>query len=166
MVARTWRRRASPAAHAIAQMPDSFQALLRQYEGSPIGPVLAGTFTDLWASSLLPKRTKALMFAVIAQGLNCGLSRNEACAVLAAEGLSQADVDAILAHLGGPGVSADEAALLAFARDSIWYEPQQIQRKAQALHRLLGAPRFVEALGVVSFGNAVCRLAAVMLDGR
>jgi len=163
-VTRRWRTRASAAPHPIARMPASFQALLRVYEGSPIGPVLAETFADLWDSPILPKRTKALMFAVIAQGLGCPLSRDEACALLLADGFQAEKIATVLSHLGGEGLADDDAALLGFARDSIWYEPQPIQKRARALHQRLGPARFVEALGVVSFGNAVCRLAAVMLE--
>jgi AhpD family alkylhydroperoxidase len=164
MVARSikrWRRRGQPAPAASAG-PGSFPDLLGVYQGSPIGPVLAGTFGDLWNSTILPRRSKALMLAVVAQGLGCSISRAEACAVLAADGWSEAKVADILSHLGGAELSADENALMSFARDTIWYEPAQIQRRARQLHERIGTARFVEALAVTSIGNAVCRLAAVM----
>lgn len=158
-----WRRRGAPAAAARSE-PGSFPDLLRAYQGSPIGPLLADTFRDLWNSPILPRRSKALMLAVIAQGLGCSISRTEAGTVLAAEGWSEAKVADILSHLGGPDLDVDEHALLSFARDTLWYEPAQIQRRARQLHERIGTPRFVEALAVASFGNAVCRLAAVMSE--
>ena len=158
-----WRRRGQPAPPA-SSAPGSFPDLMRAYQGSPIGPVLADTFRDLWNSAILPRQSKALMLAVIAQGLGCSISRTEAWAVLAADGWSEAKMAGILSHLGGAELDADENALLSFARDTIWYEPAQIQRRARQLHERIGTARFVEALAVTSLGNAVCRLAAVMSD--
>jgi AhpD family alkylhydroperoxidase len=160
-IVKGWRRRgaAAPPAQAGA---GSFPALMDAYRGSPIGPVLAETFRDLWGSTVLPRRSKALMLAVIGQGLECSLSRGEACAVLAAEGWPEGKVSDILSHLGGPDLGAEDTALLAFARDTLWYEPAQIQRRARTLHAQIGTAKFVEALAVASIGNAVCRLAAVM----
>ncbi len=102
------------------------------------------------------------MFAVVARGLGCQSSSAEMAAVLEAESLAPADSEQILAHLSGPGVSADEAALLAFARDTIWYEPMQIQRRARELRERLSAAQFVEAVGVASLANALCRLRAAL----
>ncbi len=156
-----WRRRGAAAPPARSE-PGSFPGLLDAYRGSPIAPVLAETFRDLWSSAILPRRSKALMLAVIGQGLGCSISRGEACAVLAAEGWSEARVSAVLSHLGSPDLGADENALLSFARDTLWYEPAQIQRRARQLREQIGTAKFVEALAVASIGNAVSRLAAVM----
>ncbi len=158
---RGWRKRGQPA--AFARPPEGpFAELLLQYEGSPIGPALASTLDGLWASPILSRQCKALMFAVIGHGLGCQSSCEEVTHVLEAEGLSPADAEQILAHLGGPGLNADESALLAFARDTIWYEPIQIQRRARELSERLSPAQFVEALGVVSLANSVCRLCAAL----
>jgi alkylhydroperoxidase family enzyme len=155
------RKRGQPA--AFARPPGgAFSGLLLQFERSPIGPVLASALDDMWASPILSRRTKALMFAVVGRGLGCQRSSDEIARFLAAEGVAQADAERILAHLGGPDVGADEAALLAFARDSIWYEPIEIQRRARELRARLSAAQFVEALGVVSLANALCRLRAAL----
>ena len=124
--------------------------------------MLASALDDLWASPILSRRTKALMFAVIGRGLGCQSSGKEIAGFLEAEGLTPADAEQTLAHLGGPGMDADEAALLAFARDTIWYEPIQIQRRARELRQRLSAAQFVEAIGVVSLANALCRLRAAL----
>jgi len=158
---RGWRKRGQPV--SFAQPPQGpFAGLLLQFEGSPIGPVLASTLEDLWASPILSRRSKALMFAVVGRGLGCESSGAEIAAVLEDEGLTPADAEQILAHLGGPGMGADETALLAFARDTIWYEPIQIQRRARELRDLLSAAQFVEAIGVVALANSLCRLRAAL----
>jgi AhpD family alkylhydroperoxidase len=158
---RGWRKHGQPA--SFARPPEGpFAGLLLQFEGSPIGPVLACALNDLWASPILSRRSKALMFAVIGRGLGCESSGDEIAGVLEAEGLTAADAEQILAHLGGPGMGAEEIALLAFARDTIWYEPIQIQRRARELLERLSAAQFVEALGVVALANSLCRLCAAL----
>lgn len=158
---RGMRKHGQPA--SFARPPEGpFAGLLLQFEGSPIGPALASTLDDLWASPILSRQCKALMFAVIGHGLGSQISRDEITRVLEAEGLAPADTEKILAHLGGPGVDADESALLAFARDTIWYEPSQIQRRARELRKRLSVAQFVEALGVVALANSVCRLCAAL----
>ncbi len=158
---RGMRKRGQPA--LFARPPEGpFAGLLRQFEGSPIGPVLASALEDLWASPILSRHCKALMFAVVGRGLGCERSREEVARVLEADGLPPVDAERILAHLGGPGLDADETALLAFARDTIWYEPIQIQRRARELRERLSAAQFVEALGVVALANSLCRLCAAL----
>ncbi len=158
---RGWRKRGQPV--SFARPPEGpFAGLLLQFEGSPIGPVLACVLDDLWASPILSRHCKALMFAVIGHGLGCQNSRDEVARVLAAEGLAPAEAEKILAHLDGPGLAGEESALLAFARDTIWYEPIQIQRRARELRERLSAAQFVEAIGVVSLANALCRLCAAL----
>jgi alkylhydroperoxidase family enzyme len=158
---RGWRKRGEPT--SFARRPEGpFAGLMLQFEGSPIGPVLASALDDLWASPILSRRSKALMFAVIGRGLGCQSSSDEIAGILEAEGLTPADAEQTLAHLGGPGMGADEAALLAFARDTIWYEPIQIQRRARELRQRLSAAQFVEAIGVVALANSLCRLSAAL----
>jgi AhpD family alkylhydroperoxidase len=158
---RGWRKRGQPV--SFARPPEGpFAGLLLQFEGSPIGPVLASALDDLWASPILSRHCKALMFAVIGHGLGSQSSRDEVACVLEAEGVAAADAERVLAHLGGPGLDGDESALLAFARDTIWYEPIQIQRRARELRERLSAAQFVEALGVVALANSLCRLCAAL----
>lgn len=155
------RKRGQPA--SFTRPPEGpFAGLLLRFEGSPIGPALASALDDLWASPILSRHCKALMFAVVGRGLGCESSSDEIASVFEAEGLAPSDAEQILAHLGGPGVDADESALLAFARDTIWYEPIQIQRRARELRERLSAPQFVEALGVVALANSLCRLRAAL----
>ncbi len=155
------RKRGQPT--SFARPPKgAFSGLLLQFEGSPIGPALASALDDLWASPILSRRCKALMFAVVARGLGCQNSSDEMAGILEAEGLALNDAEKILAHLSGPDVSADEAALLALARETIWYEPVQIQRRARELRERLSAAQFVEAVGVVALANALCRLRAAL----
>jgi len=158
---RRWRKRGRPA--SFARPPQGpFAGLLLQFDGSPIGPVLAASIEDLWASPILSGRCKALMFAVICRGIGCDRSSREVNQILESEGLVGDEAAQILAHLSGPGLDAETAALVAFARDTIWYRPEQIQRRARELRERLSEAQFVEAIGVVSLANTLCRLCAAM----
>jgi uncharacterized peroxidase-related enzyme len=161
LLIRRWRKRGQPA--SFTRPPQGpFSGLLLQFDGSPIGPVLASAIEDLWASSILSSRCKALMFAVICRGIGCDRSSREVSQILEAEGLVGDEAQQILAHLNGPGLDAETAALVAFARDTIRYQPEQIQRRARELRELLSEAQLVEAIGVVALGNTLCRLCAAM----
>jgi AhpD family alkylhydroperoxidase len=160
-IVRGWRKPGVAAAFARAPQ-GPFARTLLQFEGSPIGPALACALDDMWASPILSRRCKALMFAVIARGIGCPDSSDELACVLNSEGLSSADAERILAHLGGEELDQDTSALLAFARDTIWYQPIQIQRRAGALRTRLTTAQIVEARGVVALANTVCRLCAAL----
>jgi len=141
-----------------------YRSLFRAYAGSPIGPRLNRIVNSMWASSILSRRSKALMIAMIGRSLGCELSARAAREILRQEGMTDADIDQVLAHAGGPQIDEEEALLVNFARDSVWYEIAHIQRRAAELRARLGAPAFVEALGVVSLANAICRLATLLSE--
>ena len=52
--------------------------------------------------------------------------------------------------------------VIPFARETIWYRPAEIQRRARTLLDKLDAAQFVELIGTVSLANAVSRLAIVL----
>jgi uncharacterized peroxidase-related enzyme len=163
---RGWRKRGQPASFPAPPGGPFAGLLQRHFEGSPIGPVLAAALEDMWASPILPRHCKALMFAVIGHGLGCTSACAEVAQVLEAEGLQAAVAEQILAHLGRPDMAAEERALLAFARDTIWYEPPQIQQRARELRNRLSTAQFVEAVGVVALANSLCRLCAALPHQR
>ena len=151
--------------HRTTQEPplsNPYGGLVKAYAGSPIAPLLARTLQELWASPHLTRRCKLLMLAVIARGLAC-----EGCAVdlreaLRAEGLAGAALERILTHLDGPELDPVERLLVPFARETIWYEPALLQRRARALREQLATEPLLEAIGVAALGNGLCRLGAVV----
>ena len=138
--------------------------LVKAYAGSPIAPALARTLQEMWASSHLTRRCKLLMLAVVARGLE-----SEACALdlgkaLREEGLEEATLTRILTHLDAPELDPVERLLVPFARETIWYEPALVQRRARALRDRLAGPQFIEAIGVASLANGLCRMGAMVRD--
>ena len=70
----------------------------------------------------------------------------------------------ILTHLDAPELDPVERLLVPFARETIWYEPAPLQRRARALRKRLTGPQFIEAIGVASLANGLCRMGAVVGD--
>lgn len=152
----------TPLAPEEKQVPFAF--LVEKLDGLPAGHALSEQLAAAWRSTILPRRAKALVFGVVARGLGCQRSEDEARRLLAEGGLPGDDVDAVLDHLTGPGLDALEARIVPFVRDSIWYRPEEIQRKARGLFDDLGHVPFLELVGVVSLANKTCRLSKA-LDG-
>ena len=77
-----------------------------------------------------------------------------------------AAVGQVLTHLDAPELDAVERLLVAFARETIWYEPAPMQRRARALREHLSSAQVLEAIGVAAVANGLCRMGAMVLDRR
>jgi AhpD family alkylhydroperoxidase len=140
------------------QRQGPFAAFVNAFDGLPIAPRLRTVIDEAWSSPGLSRRTKGLIFAVVARGVGCARSEQEAVRLLRAEGLAQTDLDQALAHLDGPPLDPRERAAASLARESIWYRPAQIQRHAAGIRSLFTAEQFVDLLGTISAANLLCRL--------
>jgi len=138
--------------------------LVKAYAGSPIAPALGRTLEEMWASPHLTRRCKLLMFAVVARGLACEVCAPEVGKALQDEGLREATLTQVLTHLDAPELDPVERLLVPFARETIWYQPAPMQRRARALRDRLTDPQFLEAIGVASLANGFCRLGAMVID--
>lgn len=143
-----------------------YAGLVQAFAGSPIAPALGRTLEDMWDSPHLTRRCKLLLFAVVARGLGCEVCEMEATGALRDEGLSEAARTQVLTHLDAPELHPLERLLVPFARETIWYEPAPLQRRARALRDRLTPPQFVEAIGVLALANGLCRMGALVADHR
>jgi hypothetical protein len=141
-----------------------YTRLVTAYAGSPIAPALTRTLEEMWASPHLTRRCKLLMLAVIARGLMCEVCEPEVTEGLRGEGLKEATVTQILTHLAAPELDPVERLLVPFARETLWYEPAALQRRARPLRDQLSEAQFLEAVGVLALGNGLCRMGAMVLD--
>ena len=141
-----------------------YARLVEAYAGSPIAPTLAEIIEGLWASPLLTRRCKLLMLAVVARGLGCAACASEVGEALARQGMSEPVLAQVLTHLDAPELDATERLLVRFARETIWFEPATLQRRARALREQLSMPQLVEAIGVASLANGLCRMGAMVLE--
>jgi AhpD family alkylhydroperoxidase len=142
--------------------PVHFGRLIGAYDGTAIGSTLAETINAAWVSPILRARTKALMFAVIARGLGCPVAVGEAEAMLMDSEVDPATRDRALEHLHAPELGETENLLLGFARDTLWYRPAAIQRRARGIRDRLTPAEFIEAVGVCAVANAFGRLCAAV----
>src|SRR5712691_1130542 len=140
-----------------------YARLVRTYAGSPIAPALARTLEEMWASPHLTRRCKLLMLAVIARGLACEVCALEVGEALHGEGVKEAMLTQVLTHLDAPELDPVERLVVPFARETIWYEPALLQRRARALRDRLSGPQLLEAIGVASLANGLCRMGAMVL---
>jgi alkylhydroperoxidase family enzyme len=144
--------------------PHPYVRLVTAYAGSPIAPVLARTLEQMWASPHLTRRCKLLMLAVVARGLACEVCAPEIGEALQQEGLTAATIGQVLRHLDAPELDTVERLLVPFARETIWYEPALLQRRARGLRERLTGPQFLEAIGVAALANGLCRMGPMVLD--
>jgi AhpD family alkylhydroperoxidase len=155
------RGRATPL-DPLPQYP--YVRLVKAYAGSPIAPALGRTLEQMWASPHLTRRCKLLMLAVVARGLACDVCALDLGLALREEGLKEATVTQILTHLDAPELDPVERLLVPFARETIWYEPALVQRRARALRDRLRGEQLLEAIGVAALANGLCRMSAMVLD--
>jgi alkylhydroperoxidase family enzyme len=157
------RYRGQPA--ALDPVPSyAYARLVKSCAGSPIGSALGRTLAEMWASPHLTRRCKLLMVAVIARGLGCDVCALEVSEALVSERLKKETIAQVLNHLDAPELDPIERLLVPFARETIWYEPAVLQRRARALRDRLSPPQLLEAIGVVSLANGLCRMGAMVLD--
>lgn len=136
-------------------------AVLAPLVGFPCGTYLATTAREAYAPSHLPARTKLLMTAVVGRALGCPIAEQDTSAQLEEEGVAADERERIVAHLGQRTVDQREAALLGFARDSVRYRFDAMQRTLEQLQPLLTPAEFIEAVGIASLANVVCRLSVL-----
>ena len=158
------RLRSQPGPDVAAAADDTgpYSDVTRALGDLPHGRALRATLDDAWASPNLPARTRALIFAVIARGLESVSAESEARRLLEAEGLVAQQVDEILANLASPELDAREARILPYVRETIWYQPEPVQRRGRALREQLSNTELLETVGTAALANMVCRIALAL----
>jgi AhpD family alkylhydroperoxidase len=153
----------------IAPLPvlgaSPYASLIGAYAGSPIAPTLIAMMNEMWESQRLTRRCKLLMFAVVARALACETRGSELVEALRNEGLELEAIQLVLTHLDAPPLDPIERLLVAFVRETVYYEPAVIQRRARAIRGHLTVEQFIEAIGVAALANAICRLDRVISLG-
>jgi alkylhydroperoxidase family enzyme len=139
-----------------------FGVVLAPLAGMRAGRVMKAALDGSFESGVLSRTVKALMFAVVARTVGCPHCEPAATGLLLEEGLSQSEIDNAMATLRCPQLAQREAGLLAWARDTVYYEPSSIQQKTRALGAELGGAALLEAIGVASLANGTVRLAMLL----
>ena len=162
--ARCRRRRGRAAPLPAERRTGPFSPAVLALDGLPVALALRDVIDDAWSSNILPLRTKAFVFAVVARGLGSDWAERHARAMLLAEGMTEQGYEEVLAHLSGAELTPAEAALGPLARETVWYRTASLQRHAQRVRPHFSAEEFLEFVGIAALANAVCRLSAVAED--
>jgi AhpD family alkylhydroperoxidase len=157
---RTWRK--GPAVSLRAeQRVGPWSYLVNALDGMACASALRASLDDAFGAAQLSRRGKALVFAVVAHGLEAERSRAEASALLRESGLAEGEIDDALRHLSSPALDATENALLQYARSTVRGQPLQLQKRTRALRELLSPPALLEAIATAALANGVTRMAVV-----
>jgi alkylhydroperoxidase family enzyme len=135
-----------------------FGNLTAALDGLPHARVLRGVIDDAWASPHLSPRCRALAFAVVARGLGAESCELEARRLAEAEGLTAGAIDEILERLASSELTAEEAQILPYTRETIWYVPSTIQKRGRDLREKIGNDAFLDTVGTAALANMVCRV--------
>lgn len=113
-----------------------------------------------FASDVLPTRTKAYLFAVVARSLGCPPCERLARGLLEDEGVSEEGCTVALERLGSPQLDEVEAVLVPWVRDTVRVgQAAPLQRRTRAMVERVGPERAIEAMGVAGLANQMVRLA-------
>ena len=162
LMARRMRPRARPPEPPPQPNDGPLAALVTALGDSPAASVVRRMIEGAWNSPVLPRRTRALLLAVVARALGCAYSEGEARRLLAAEGLEGSHVDEILTHLGSAQLDRREARLVPFARETVRYQPAAIQRRVRETCDAMSREETLETIGTVALANALCRMSVVL----
>jgi alkylhydroperoxidase family enzyme len=152
------RRPPPPPADYLPADKGPFFEIVALLKGTTGATVLHEAMLGAFASTVLPVRTKAWIFAVVARALDCHLSDEVAGRLLDAEGVSPAVRERILEALAGPELDATEAVLLPWVRETVHYQTEVMQRRTHELRARVGDNVALEAIGLASLANACARL--------
>ncbi len=162
LAARRRRGKPDPAASETALRAGVYRPVLAPLAGLPAAMTMKSALDGAFASNVLSRGTKALMFAIVARSLECRASETEARRLLAAEGFSEAEIEKSLASLESARVPASEARLLPWVRDTVHFQTAQIQGRTRELAAAIGDAAVLEAIGVAALANATVRLAMLV----
>jgi uncharacterized peroxidase-related enzyme len=166
LVSRVLRRRFThPRGRPVAAPPPAGtvgDAVVAALGDVPAAGALRGAIDAALASPILPRRAKLLCWGVVARALGCAASEREAVAALARDGMPEADVGEVLAHLGGPGLDPRTTLLLGLARESVHYQVPVIQERLRAASEALDVAETVELTGFLALANGAVRVGALV----
>jgi AhpD family alkylhydroperoxidase len=158
LVLRLKTRRGKPAPFSADERHGPFARIVNGFDGLPLGRSLRQILDEAWDFDGLPRRTKALVAAIIARGLGDEMVLSEARALACDYGVGAKDFDGALAHFSAEGLFEKEKIAIEFARATIWYEPAPMQRRTRAFMEHFEIEELLDLVGFASFANLIARL--------
>jgi len=151
-----------PTLDAATLSSGPFGPVVATLAGLPGATIFRTGLDGAFASAVLPRSVKALMFAVVARTLGCRTSEIEARKLLAAEDFSDDEIDSALLTLRSPRLSQRDARLIPWVRNTVYYQTAMVQQQTAALATEIGDAAILEAIGVAALANATVRLAMLL----
>jgi len=158
VVLRLKTRRGEPTPFSAAERQGPFARIVNGFDGLPLGWSLRTILDEAWDFDAIPRRTKALVAAVIARGLGDRLVLSEARALAHANGVDAKDFDDALAHFTAAGLVEKEKMAIEFACETIWYKPAPMQRRTRTFVDHFETAELLDLVGFASFANLIARL--------
>jgi alkylhydroperoxidase family enzyme len=151
-----------PTLDAATLSDGPFGTIVATLAGLPGATIFRTALDGAFASAVLPRSVKALMFAVVARTLGCRISEIEARKLLVAEGFSDDEIDSALLTLRSPRLSQRDARLIPWVRNTVYYQTAMVQQQTATLATEIGDAAILEAIGVAALANATVRLAMLL----
>jgi alkylhydroperoxidase family enzyme len=156
--------KAAPVTLREEELAGSFAPVIGALNGLPLARELRVFLDTVLADGALPAPTKGLIFAVVGRALGCPHSVHEGTDLALQGGIDAATVEEALDHLGSEGLDEIDNLVLQLARETVWYQPAPIQRRARQLRERMNAEQFIECVIAAAAANMVCRLGAVVVE--
>jgi AhpD family alkylhydroperoxidase len=156
------RRRSSAAPPVEAPADGPFPELVGALHASPTARALGEMITLAWASPSLEMRSKALIVTIVGTALDCPCAVPRAQHMLQEYGLGADDLDQIVRNLSSPRLSPVEARLVSFARETVRFRTEALQRRMKDFSAGLPRAQVLDAIGMASLANALCRLSILL----
>lgn len=147
-----------PPADNLPREAYPFSEVVALLKGTVGVSIFHGDLVGAFASPVLPARTKAWVFAVVARALDCGLCEGIATRLLEQEGVAAEAHQRVLESLAGPELDGTEKVLLPWVRETAHYETEVMQRRTHELRQRVGDDVVVDAIGLAALANACARL--------
>ncbi|MFG6687766.1 carboxymuconolactone decarboxylase family protein [Mariniflexile sp. HNIBRBA6329] len=142
--------------------PNSFPRVVQKLIGLPAATAMNDVLKGAFESDVLSRKLKVLMFAVVANSLECEFCQAESHAMALECGFTEEEFNTALATLSSTHLSEKEEKLLAWTRETIHYRNVPIQSRVRKLAQEVGEPMMLDAIGVASLANSTVRLAVLL----
>lgn len=148
--------------HAMSLRPEQHEGLLaaivNALDGLPIALQLREIIDGMMSAGPLTPRCASLIFAIIARALGSQACEDEAIGLLRSTGLDEQTIAHTLDHLTAPGLTVIENTVVPFARETVWYQAAQLQRRSVEVQQATGKAAFLQIVGITALINALCRI--------
>lgn len=156
------RRPGPRAPFAPGENTGMFADVLAAIDGVPRAKAIRKVINEAYDSPVLPRRAKMWMTATIGRAVGCPAAETDAVAELRAMGLEAEAIERVLRNLGGPELDDLERRLVPLARESVRYQPKQLQEKVRIATAGFTPAQLVETAGICALANGMARLSVLL----